>query len=125
LVGPRIGGIATAAGDRIQASASMENEPAFLFDGLVLPAGAGAVEVLAKHPFTMAFIKDHYLHGKAVLALGESESLIESAELPRQLPNGEPDPGLIVGGKTADAAKTFIKALAQRYPERIEPPALA
>jgi len=125
LVGPRIGGIATAAGDIIQASASMENEPAFLFDGLVLPAGSGAVEVLAKHPFTMAFIKDHYLHGKAVLALGESESLIDSAELPRVLPSGEPDPGLIVGGKTGVAANMFIKALARRYPERIEPPVLA
>ena len=125
LVGPRIGGISTAAGDLIQASASMENEPAFLFDGLVLPAGAGAVEVLSKHPFSMAFIKDHYLHGKAVLALGESESLIDAAELPRALPNGEPDPGLIVGGKTDVAARLFIKALAKRYPQRIEPPVLA
>ena len=73
----------------------------------------------------MAFIKDHYLHGKSVLALGESESLINAAELPRKLPNGDPDPGLIVGGNTAVAAGQFIKALAKRYPERIEPPVLA
>jgi len=125
LVGPRIGAIATAAGDKIQASASMENEPAFLFDGLVLPAGSGAVEALAKHPFTMAFIKDHYLHGKSILALDGSESLIDAAELPRSLPNGEPDAGLIVGGKTSAAARMFIQALAKRYPERIEPPKLA
>jgi len=124
LVGPRIGGIATATGETLQAGASMENEPAFLFDGLVLPAGAGAVQVLAQHPFTMAFIQDHYLHGKAVLALGGAESLVDAACLPRELPNGEPDPGLIVESNADLAAKKFVKALARRYPERIKPPVL-
>ena len=125
LVGPRIGGIQTANGDLLQASASMENEPAFLFDGLVLPAGQGAVDALARHPFTMAFIKDQYLHGKPILALGESESLIAAAELPREMPNGEPDQGLIVCANVEDGAKRLIKSLSKRYPERIEPPQLA
>lgn len=125
LVGPRIGGIATSKGDLIQASASMENEPAYLFDGLVLPSGADAVAVLAKHPFTVGFVKDHYLHGKAILALGESGELLDAAEVPRQLPDGEPDPGLIVGGKATESGKRFANALAKRYPERIAPPVLA
>ncbi len=125
LVGPRIGGISTADGGTIQASASMENEPAFLFDGLVLPAGSGAVKALAKHPFTMAFIKDQYLHGKALLFLGESESLLDAAELPGEMPNGEADAGLIVGSNAGVAAQSFIKALARRYPERIEPSGMA
>ncbi len=125
LVGPRIGGIKTASGDMLQASASMENEPGFLFDGMVLPAGQDAVDVLAKHPFTMAFIKDQYLHGKPLLALGESASLIEAADLPPEMPNGDADPGLILSDKAQDGAQRLIAALARRYPERIEPPKLA
>ncbi len=125
LVGPRVGGIKTKGGGLLQASASMENEPGFLFDGLVLPAGQAAVDALSKHPFTMAFIKDQYLHGKPILALGESESLITAAELPREMPNGEPDVGLIVSAKAEQGAVQFMKALIRRYPERIEPPQLA
>jgi catalase len=125
LVGPRIGGFKTASGDTLQASASMENEPGFLFDGMVLPAGKGAVDVLAKHPFTMAFIKDQYLHGKPLLALGESNSLIEAAALPSKMPNGEEDPGLILANKAQEGAKQLIAALARRTPERIEPPQLS
>lgn len=121
LVGPRIGGLPTQEGDMVQASASMENEPAFLFDGLVLPAGQGAVDVLAKHPFTTAFIRDHYLHGKAILFLGESEQLLDAAAVPQMLPSGEADPGLIVGAQAQDGAARFIQALARRYPERTAP----
>jgi catalase len=52
LVGPRIGPLPTAAGDMLDADASLENEPGFLFDGLVLPDGAEAVAALAQDGHT-------------------------------------------------------------------------
>ena len=94
LVGPRIGAIKTADGEAVQADASMENAPAFLFDALVLPSGKAAVTALSQHPFTMAFVKDQYLHGKPLLALGQAQALIDAAGPPsRKCPNGETDPG--------------------------------
>ena len=47
LVGPRIGPVATPEGDTLDADASLENEPGFLFDALVLPDGEEAVAALA------------------------------------------------------------------------------
>ena len=125
VVGPRIGGIRTLDGGEIQADASMENEPGFLFDGMVLPAGQAAVDALAAHPHTMAFVKDQYLHGKPLLALGESAALLEAAQLPRVMPDGEEDPGLIATADASAGAERFIKALAMRYPQRIAPPDLS
>jgi catalase len=124
LVGPRIGAHQTQSAEEVEASASMENEPAYLFDGLVLPAGQSAVDVLARHPFTMPFIRDHYLHGKAIAFLGESEQLFSAADIPANLPGGEADPGIVVAASAKKAAEAFVRALSRRYPERIEPPVL-
>ena len=126
LVGPRIGAVKTENGKSLQADASMENEPGFLFDALVLPDGAAAVEALAKDGHTMEFIKDQYRHGKTILALGASKSLLAQAGVPLTLPDGKPDPGLILAGsdKLQATAEAFIQGVARhRHPEReTDPP---
>jgi catalase len=82
LVGGRIGPMKTASGEVIDADASMENEPGFLFDALVLPDGAEAVAALAQDGHTMEFIKDQFRHCKAILVLGASQALMAKAGLP-------------------------------------------
>ena len=126
LVGPHIGAV-KADGDKVlQADASLENEPGFLFDALVLPDGQAAVDALAKNGHTMEFIKDQYRHGKTILALGASKSLLAQAGVPLTLPDGKPDPGLILAAsdKAQAAAATFIQGVAHhRHPEReTDPP---
>ena len=124
LVGPRIGAFHTAGGEQVQADASLENEPGFLFDGLVLPDGEGAVAALMADGHTMEFIKDQYRHGKTILALGASASLLTRAGIAQQLLTGEADPGLIVAGD-AGAAGAFIEALGKhRHPARDTDPPL-
>jgi len=126
LVAPRIGAVATAEGDRLDADASLENEPGFLFDALVLPDGQAAVDALAKDGHTMEFIKDQYRHGKTILVLGASSVLLDKAGVPTRLPDGKPDVGLIIApsGSAADAAANFIKGIAlHRHPQReTDPP---
>jgi catalase len=126
LVAPRIGGVATAEGEVLQADASLENEPGFLFDALVLPDGQPAVEALALDGHTMEFIKDQYRHCKTILVLGASSALLEKAGIPTTLPDGQPDTGLIIAaaGSAGDAAAAFIKGIAQhRHPQReTDPP---
>ena len=126
LVAPRIGAVKAEGGKTLQADASLENEPGFLFDALVLPDGQAAVDALAKDGHTMEFIKDQYRHGKTILALGASKALLEKAGVPLTLADGKPDPGLILAmsSKAQAAAAQFIEGVARhRHPEReTDPP---
>ncbi len=114
LVAPRIGPVKTAQGGVLVAEASLENEPGFLFDALVLPDGQAGVDALAKDGHTMEFVKDQYRHGKTMLVLGASTALLDKAGVPVKLPDGSADAGLIIasGGGLAAAAKAFIKGIA-------------
>ncbi len=120
FVAPRIGRVKTSDGETVVAEASLENEPGFLFDALVLTDGADGIAVLSEDDHTMVFIQDHYRHGKALLVLGEASCLLEQAGLPGQLPNGEVDPGIVSSDGAEQASlDVFIKAIARhRHPER-------
>ena len=121
LVGMRIGPVATASGEMLDADASMEAEPGFLFDALVLPDGATAVAALARDAHTMDFLKDQYRHCKTILVLGASSALLDRAGISVKLSGGNADPGLIVAesGNASTGIQAFIKAVAMhRHPER-------
>ena len=121
LVAPRIGPVKAVDGSVLMAEASMENEPGFLFDALVLPDGETAVAALAADEHTMAFITDQYRHGKTILALGASSALLDQAGLPEQLSDGSADPGLLkaTARGVATGIKAFVKAASKkRHPER-------
>ena len=126
LIGPHLGTFKTATGEAIEADASLENEPGFLFDALVLPDGLDAVNALAADGHTMEFVKDQYRHCKTLLALGASVALLEKAGIAPTLPSGEEDPGLLIAeaGMT-DVAETFISAIGRhRHTERDRDPPL-
>jgi catalase len=120
FVGPRIGPVKTSDGVAIDADASLENEPGFLFDALVLPDGEGVAEALAKDGHTLEFIRDQHRHCKAILVMPASGALMEAAGVPPTLPSGEADPG-IVQGTDVDA---FIAAMAKHrhFARETDPP---
>ena len=93
LVGVRIGPFTTATGDVMHADASMENEPAVLFDALVLPDGSAGVKALQKFGQTLEFVKDTYRHCKAILAVGESRALLQAGGTPCRSRAARPIPG--------------------------------
>jgi catalase len=128
LVGPRIGPFKAADGEVLDADASMENEPSPLFDAMVLPDGEVAVKSLARYGQVAEFIKDQYRHCKTILAFGASNSLLEAAGAFATLPDGSPDPGILLaaaaeGGK---AARAFIEAIAmhRHFLRETDPPAV-
>ncbi len=121
LIGPRIGSFKTASGQTIEAEASLENEPGFLFDALALPDGQEGVAALERDGHTMEFIKDQFRHCKAILALGASSALLETAGIALE----GADAGLVVGkeGGAEAAIKAFIDAMsAPRHFERESDP---
>lgn len=130
-VAPRLGAIATAEGGDLQADASLENEPGFLFDALVLPDGTEAVQALARDAHTMEFVRDQYRHCKSILAIGASKALLRQAGVPEQMPGGASDPGLVIaaaveGAEVDSAINSFLRAIARhRHPERdTDPPSV-
>jgi hypothetical protein len=56
----------------LDADVSLENEPGFLFDALVLPDGQAAVNRLMENGRVLEHIKDQHRHCKAILVLGAS-----------------------------------------------------
>ncbi|EJE50983.1 catalase [Acidovorax sp. CF316] len=125
FVAPRIGPVKTADQVAIDADASLENEPGFLFDALALPDGEEGVRMLATDGHTMEFLKDQHRHCKTILVMPASSALMLKAQIPSTLPSGDPDPGLFLGSTPADFG-AFIQGIARhRHPEReTDPPAV-
>jgi catalase len=123
LMGVRIGPVAAASGDMLEAQVSLENEPGVLFDGFIVPGGDGAMEKLRTDARTLDYLKEQYRHCKALLVLGDGEALLDEAGIPRALPNGDPDPGLVTGDNAQKAIKAYINVAGRRHWEReTDPP---
>ena len=95
FVSTTLGAVQPAAGDAIEVDVSLEAAPAVLYDAVVLPDGAEAVNALRADGRTLEFIKDQYRHCKPILALGASDQLLDGLRDRPALPDGQPDPGLI------------------------------
>ena len=123
FVAPRIGPVKTVDQVAINADASLENEPGFLFDAMALPDGDAGVQALARDAHSMEFVKDQYRHCKAILVMPASSALMLKAQIPSALPSGEMDPGIVFGASPAEFTQ-FIDSIAQhRHFEReTDPP---
>jgi catalase len=118
LLGIRLGSVTGADGESIEADASVENSPAVLFDGAVVPDGTRHVQTLLKSGQVLEFLQNQYRHCKTLLIMGTADTLLEKADISQSLPGGDLDPGLIVvpGKEGIDA---FIAALGKhRHVER-------
>jgi catalase len=127
LVAARLGTYVGLGGERFAADATMENTPGFLFDALVLPDGEEAVAALDADAHTLEFLRVQYWHCKTILAFGASEALLAQAQIPLNLPDGSPDPGLILADSSAvdEAVTDFIDAMAKHrhFGRENDPPA--
>ncbi len=126
LLGIRLGAVNSLKGPPVEADATLENSPSVLFDGVILPDGDQAAQILAKSGQAVEFLKDQYRHGKTILALGASVTVLDKAGIAKTLPSGKADPGLVVAAQGANAGHAFMAALERhRHPERDrDPPAV-
>ncbi len=130
LVGTRIGPMPTMSGETLDADASLENEPGFLFDGLVLPDGDEAVAALAQDGHTMEFIRDQFRHCKTILALGASRRLLLKAGLPVSMDKSQAQGGtglfIAEARDASQAVAAFIEALGKHrhFGREMDPPLL-
>ena len=125
-VGTHLGSITTSEEESIEVDATLESTPSVLYDAVVVPGGQQAADSLSGLGQAVEFIKDQYRHCKPLLILGEGSGLLESARIPTALPNGDPDPGLLLypHGLEKDTVDSFAAAIAKhRHFERaVDPP---
>lgn len=125
FVGPRLGAVKVSAGAPINVDISLEAGPSCLYDASIVADG---YEALGASGQALEFLRDQYRHCKPILALGTAQSLLDKAGLPRDLPSGKPDAGLIfASGKNAEKGlATFTKALSAHrdLARETDPPAV-
>jgi catalase len=100
--------------------------PSVLYDAVVLALTEAASSALAKDGRVLEFLRDQYRHDKPFLVLGAGRQLVAAAGIPSALPNGEPDPGLIVADPAGlNAALAAFKTAVTRhkiYVRETDPP---
>lgn len=124
LSATRIGPVKTADGVAIEADVSMENEPGFLFDALVIPDGQAAIGALARDAHVFEFVRDQFRHCKPILALGEGVSLLHAAGLGPALDPAALAPGVLLDDDPARGAQALALALGQHraFERETDPP---
>ena len=126
FLGSRLGTASSSSGDAIEIDAPLDAAPSVVFDGLVLPDGARAVQRLAADGRTLEFLKDQYRHCKPILVLGASARLLDQAGIPKTVPSGKADPGLVLGqaDDSGSLAEAFISALGKHrhFDRETDPP---
>jgi catalase len=124
VLGARLGRVQSTTGKPVEIGAPLDVAPAVEFDAAIFPDGEAAARALAANGRALEFLKDQYRHCKPVLVLGAAAALLKAAGVPRTLPSGNNDPGLIVGAAAdASAVEAFIKAVARhRHYERESEP---
>lgn len=111
MVGNMLGKVKAADGDPIDVEISVEAAPSVLYDAVIVPDGATAVEALAKNAQVLEFLREQYRHCKPILAFGAGSTLLDKAMIPAALPDGSSDPALIKADPAnGDAALDAFKA---------------
>jgi catalase len=126
FVGTAMGTVAGRGGALLPVEVSLEAAPSALWDALVLPDGKGAVDALMKHGLAQEFVRDQYRHCKPMLVLGTAEALLKKLSIPRTLPGGSQDPGLLCGGggETDSLVDAFLEAVGshRHFARETDPP---
>ena len=86
FVGARLGTARVRRAETpIEVDAPVDAAPSVLFDAVVLPDGADAVQRLAADGRALEFLKDQYRHCKPILALGAASELLDKAGIPQNV----------------------------------------
>ena len=121
-VGPRVGPQAGGNGDTVDAEASLETEPAVLFDAMLVPGGAIAVDTLVEDGRAIEFVREQFRHCKVIAAVGDGLRLLEAAGLADVLDA----PGLVTAPASSGAlVADFIAQVARHraFEREQDPPA--
>jgi catalase len=128
FVGMQLGQVESLNGDPLNVEISLEAGPSVLYDAVVIPDGEHAAAMLSGDGHALEFIRDQYRHCKPILAIGSGSTLLDKADIPQILPNGDSDPGLLIvaAGSEKDGVSAFKQALGahRQLARETDPPAV-
>lgn len=114
LLSIKLGKVETAQGSALDAEATLETMPNVLFDAMVIADGERSIANLALDGRTVEFLRDQYRHCKPILVPRGASHLLQKAGIETMLPDGNPDPGLIIAeDRLSDEIKMFLMTLAK------------
>jgi catalase len=128
IVAPRLGKVKGAKGAEVPIDFSFLTAGSVLFDAVYIPGGTTSIETLKMHDKALQFVKEAYLHCKAIAATDAgidliSESLSGLGTGSSQTPDPKdgkkkqdlPNDGIIKsqGTRMNDVANKFIEAIGQ------------
>lgn len=113
FIASKLGLIQTIDGAPLTATATLENSPAVLFDALVLPDGLDCIAELARNELAREFAMNQFRHGKTILVIGESGTLLEN--------ESATTPGVVLSthDNLGNSTAMFLGGIGKhRHPER-------
>lgn len=118
------GEVPATGGGTVKVDRALPTMASVLYDAVLVPDGAEAVNALAAEPAAVRFVEEAYRHGKPLAVLGEATRLLTAAKLPGEVVLGEgaAEYGILTAnGTTAprELADALVQALEQhRFPYR-------
>ncbi len=115
IVSSKLGKVSGANGGTLDVEITLEAGPAVIYDAVVVPGGEQAAATLEMDAHALEFVRLQYRHCKPIMVVDSGAQLLAKADIPANLPDGTPDPG-IIGAEPADAGAAlaaFKQAIAQ------------
>jgi catalase len=116
VVGPHLGSL----GHGVEATMTLANTSAVLFDAVYVSGGAESVKALVSNGDARSFIREAYKHAKPIAAVGEGQELLATSEIgPVMRSNGGPAQlaqyGILTGqnSELEGVVGQFLSAIAQ------------
>jgi catalase len=117
------GTLQAASGDDVPVTRALTTVASVLYDAVLVPGGEQSVRTLAGDGDAVHFVSEAFKHGKAIGALGEGVSLLETARITAVRSSDQDavsDQGVVTAGTATDEfTGAFIEAVAaHRHPGR-------
>ncbi|NVJ23358.1 catalase [Myxococcus sp. AM011] len=126
IVGPTLAPVASADGGEETPVKTFQNTSSVLFDAVYVPGGDKSVATLRKLPLAVDFVREAYVHCKALALSGAATTLLDAAGLSQPMAKGLDDAmGVVRSAKneTRGFGQMFAKAIAaHRHWVRESPP---
>src|SRR5690606_299986 len=109
LVAPHIGLQNNPGETSLDADASLENSPGFLFDAMVIADGTDELSQLANNVMVDDFIREQYRHKKTILTLGAAKFILQKSAIGIA---SKKTPGVLISDTfDADLLDNFVSAV--------------
>jgi len=95
IVSSKLGKIAGCNGGTLDVEITLEAGPSVIYDAMIVPPGDQAAQALSKDAHALEFTRLQYRHCKPIMVVDAGAQLLAKADIPSNLPDGSPDPGII------------------------------